>query len=379
MTNMNDKKSFAIYDNSFNFYNPECDIQINLFHDELGNPIRNFQIRNSKDINIGFQFKNALFRENDFAEEENILIEFISIDYGNDEKLLCFFRKNGFLFKTSYDRYTVYSLEDFYLTSQRLKHTVELIMELQKEELDILTILKNVLYFLFTKPINITANGVETGIFSTFNNGVVDYLTTNGFLQSYPSEARYFPKQYEDFIPSEEILYFHSFDFDSFHDPECGNDYPDNISDELALISWVAPFIYQINKTKGVIFTDYNKEKMDDFCKGYEHLILSVAQNIIKNEIDYGVRRITPSYDSNQLIGGWNFPDLISALYFSIFFLNPNFTIVKKCENPTCSNYYTILNTDKRKKYCGTRCANAVSQRRARARKEVNEHKKEKS
>ena len=208
-----------------------------------------------------------------------------------------------------------------------------------------------------------------TVTFSTYNNGVVEYLISNGFLQSYPGEAKHFPEQFEDFLPSKDVLYFHSFDFDSFHDPECGNDYPEEISEELALISRLGGLIYQINKTKGVNFTDWGKEELDDFYDNYDYLVLTVARNIIKKEIDYGVRRITPSYDSNQLIGGWNFPDLISALYFSIFFLNPNFTIVKKCENPTCSNYYTILNTDKRKMYCGIRCANAVSQRKARIRK----------
>ncbi|MFL0267911.1 CGNR zinc finger domain-containing protein [Candidatus Clostridium radicumherbarum] len=49
------------------------------------------------------------------------------------------------------------------------------------------------------------------------------------------------------------------------------------------------------------------------------------------------------------------------AIYFAIFFLNPKFRIVKKCANVTCSTYFPVLHTNKKKIYCSTRCANAVN------------------
>ena len=45
----------------------------------------------------------------------------------------------------------------------------------------------------------------------------------------------------------------------------------------------------------------------------------------------------------------WQIPNLITAIYFAIFFLNPNFTLIKKCANPTCDEYFDVLKSNKRK------------------------------
>ena len=64
--------------------------------------------------------------------------------------------------------------------------------------------------------------------------------------------------------------------------------------------------------------------------------------------------------------GSWKIPNLITAIYFSIFFLNPNFTLIKKCANPTCDAYFDVLNSNKKRIYCGPQCSNIISQRKYR-------------
>lgn len=96
--------------------------------------------------------------------------------------------------------------------------------------------------------------------------------------------------------------------------------------------------------------------------------ILDTARKILKEDIDHNLSNITPTYNSESLEASWDIPDLITALYFSILFLNPNFKIVKKCKNPNCINYFTVYKSNDRKMYCSDACGNAMSQRKFRER-----------
>jgi len=62
----------------------------------------------------------------------------------------------------------------------------------------------------------------------------------------------------------------------------------------------------------------------------------------------------------------WQINTLMDAIYFSIFYLKPELELYRKCENPSCENYFLVKTTFTTKKYCCDQCANAAQQRRHR-------------
>ena len=103
--------------------------------------------------------------------------------------------------------------------------------------------------------------------------------------------------------------------------------------------------------------------------------IIEAAKTTIKDELEYALRNIKPSYDSDTALGAWNIPDFLSALYFSIFYMRPDLQIFRLCASPYCNNYFTVTSTNSRKKYCCHECANYVSQRAYRSRKQQSNNK----
>ena len=63
----------------------------------------------------------------------------------------------------------------------------------------------------------------------------------------------------------------------------------------------------------------------------------------------------------------WSIDSLLSALYLSIFYLNPKQEIYKECEY--CGKPFLMRTTASNKKYCSIECANKATQARFRAKK----------
>ena len=95
---------------------------------------------------------------------------------------------------------------------------------------------------------------------------------------------------------------------------------------------------------------------------------IEVAKITIKEELDYAINAIFPSYDIESMTGSWVIPDLYSALVFSIFYMKPDLESYRRCENPNCGCYFLVSTTNSRRKYCSVECSNAVQQRRHRQR-----------
>ena len=119
----------------------------------------------------------------------------------------------------------------------------------------------------------------------------------------------------------------------------------------------------------------YFRSNNDD-VQFYEHLdenlkkaTLQVAKYIIKEELDYNLSAITPSYDIRQMAPAWRIPDLFSGLYFSLFYMNSSQELFRLCANPSCRKPFRVETTRRNKKYCCDACRNAVGQRNYRNKK----------
>ena len=87
-----------ITDAGFDFLNEECDTIFFNDFDSKGNEIQLLRVKNKSDI-IKFRIRENLFREGDEGKDKDILMDFISIKFGNIELLGEFLNLNGFLFK----------------------------------------------------------------------------------------------------------------------------------------------------------------------------------------------------------------------------------------------------------------------------------------
>ena len=102
------------------------------------------------------------------------------------------------------------------------------------------------------------------------------------------------------------------------------------------------------------------------FDKDDMKLLMSIAKKVIKKEMDYYLSNIHPVYDADTMTTSWKIPDLLTAMYFSLFYYNPKHTIYKVCERTDCGNLIVVTSTDTKKKYCSSKCNGIVTQRRFR-------------
>ena len=116
--------------------------------------------------------------------------------------------------------------------------------------------------------------------------------------------------------------------------------------------------------------SDNDKSKLDEQLKT---ALLDVAKITLKEEIDHSLYGVSASYNIKTMSPSWNIPNLISGLFFSLFYLKPELEIYRKCANITCNQYFLVSTTNSKKKYCCPECGNAMAQRMSRKRKKEKE------
>lgn len=342
--------TLPITGSGFEFKNKKCDP---IFYNEInskGEEIHLLRVK-SKEKDVNFTIKENLCREDD-RNESDILMDFISIPFGDIESLEEFFNLNGFLFSIDYEEYSLFKCQDLFLISHRMQLLIEIINELRKDEPDYIKLVKHTSYLLLVPEVSLEVNG--EAVYKTANIVNEDFdlhnLTSDSPLTSSD----------EDII-GENILYLDSCSMSGIltHYYERTN-YYEEPNYQVDFISTIYDYINYIDLRESTVLN------IDKVSNEIEPTILDTAKKIIKKEIDYHLSQVRPTYNVDLLEASWDIPDLITALYFSILFLNPNFKIIKRCANPKCINYFTVYESNDRKIYCSTRCGNAVSQKRFR-------------
>ncbi|NFM45365.1 CGNR zinc finger domain-containing protein [Clostridium botulinum] len=377
------KQALSVVNSSFSFSNYSCDVLIDTIHDNTGNQYKNLRIKNLSDKHIDYNFTQALYKKTDSHKEHNILMEFISITNDDTNSLTKFFINNGFILHNSTKEYSLYSCNDLHAIVKRVKCLVELIMELQKGSTLNEILLKNTIYLLLSDPI-IISKDTDSKERNNSQNTVTIYHSGHHKIHNCIFDYYNLGPNPNVFPDYDQDLYAGACtDFENSK-KEFRNElklsltlnclFRHNISQETrSQIDFLYKLvsiseIEQINTKEGVVFTKKIQTIINAFDDELKSRLTEITKHVIKTELDYNISRIRPSYNTDTLLGSWKIPDLLSAIYFSIFFLNPNFEIIKKCANSTCANYYSVLHSNTRKKYCSQQCANAVNQRKSRAR-----------
>ena len=140
---------------------------------------------------------------------------------------------------------------------------------------------------------------------------------------------------------------------------------------------YIIDFYYNYQKLMGIVdeakpnkIKYYEKEKVE-LSEELKVAILKVAEITISEEINGNIASIHPYYSYGTLTPSWKLSNFLEALYFSIFYMQPEVELYKECENPSCkrNKYFLVKTTKQNKKYCCAECANAAAQRRSRQRK----------
>ena len=93
-----------------------------------------------------------------------------------------------------------------------------------------------------------------------------------------------------------------------------------------------------------------------------------IIKELIKEEFDHIMRNVYPVYNTETMKPDWNIPDLFTAMYFQLFYMDPNYAIYRRCAKPECRRAFLVSRTNKKAKYCSDECRTAEAQKRHRKR-----------
>jgi hypothetical protein len=382
--------------NIFTFKSSKCDYVEDIQHTASGfPPISTYKLQAIPDKPLLFSYiaKNGLARiaENGTIEENNILGALIALPSKKTSELHNFFRRNGFLFPVSPTEYESINAVTLYELLYHIKATVELMTAANEIRKDYQKILHLTLYLMLSTPIHIDIASLTTP-YETCHHSFVDTLSKANAMQlSWDRQQESFNKNTYTVI---DTIVSPSYEFDV-------NEYNDIISGiSLNGTVYSTPLYKQIVQ----LYCCYNGTKMErkiidflfhlhhnigqiktydmvsgltflepaDFKKLTDNMktsLLEIAHFVLGEEINANLSGIHPKYNAQTMTPTWKIDSLLSAVYFSIFYLRPDLELYRPCANPKCKRYFLVKTTSTRTKYCCPECSNRVTQDRYRKKK----------
>ena len=129
-------------------------------------------------------------------------------------------------------------------------------------------------------------------------------------------------------------------------------------------------YLYQVSSI-GKLLTSWSFTDMFNYHEKRITSLIEVAKRTIKYEFDYALRGIHPTLNVDTLSAEWVIPNLLSALYFALFYQSED-EIYRPCANPNCKNVFSVSRTNFKKKYCCLDCQNRAAQARHRKKMQMN-------
>jgi hypothetical protein len=363
--------------------------KINISPQEIRNIIK-VESLSSKPIKFAFQPKDGLVRIDEktgAVVEENILSSLISIDDSQIENYKKFFERNGFLFPIRSDKFEQIDDEMLIRLIDKMKCTVQLISQISEvEKKDYKKILSLTLSLLLSNPFQIE---IGDTVYKSCDHKILhdEFIVANNL-----PKGEYFNTDKDWMFEVNDSIYGKSkIHIDEYRhyvtDPEIGDlersimhsfvNHQKAPKKERLLIEFLYHVYFDIGSFHGVTPDEIlfnvgfksngpipNWAALDDKLK---KALLEVAKIVVSEEINSNIGGVHPEYDSNLMEPRWKVDSLLSALYFSIFYMRPNIEITRLCANPKCSRYFTVSRTSSKKKYCSNECCNRALQNRYRA------------
>ena len=331
-------------------------------------------------------------------KKNNVVGEFIKLEDYDLTALKNFIEKYGYFFKlSSSEQYKNVELKDIYRLKNRFKSLIHLLYALHNEELrDYKEVLNAIYLLLFTFQISNERKAKQFNIinllfhfpkyeeFTSSYDRVIVKTNADGFESSF--------YRIDDFAMEDEVFEiaiqdYHDFIADSnnhhslsrtllkaFKNKHLIKQKEDRMIIDFLFHMWVD---FEVIYVKEMLFEDIlNAQVYEDFnnkaSKKMKQLSLNIAKYLISKELNNALSGLVPSYDFEKLRPCWKIPNLYTALYFTIFNLDSSSSIIRKCDNVNCGEYFIVSKSNKKKRFCCEHCAKAVSQRNYSAKKKKN-------
>ena len=331
-------------------------------------------------------------------KKNNVIGEFIKLEDYDLTALKNFIEKYGYFFKlSSSEQYKNVELKDIYRLKNRFKSLIHLLYALHNEELkDYKEVLNAIYLLLFTFQISNERKAKQFNII----NLLFHFPKYEEFTSSYDrvivkTNAECFESSFyriDDFAMEDEVFEiaiqdYHDFIADSnnhhslsrtllkaFKNKHLIKQKEDRMIIDFLFHMWVD---FEVIYVKDMLFEDIlNAQVYEDFnnkaSKKMKQLSLNIAKYLISKELNNALSGLVPSYDFEKLRPCWKIPNLYTALYFTIFNLDSSSSIIRKCDNVNCGEYFIVSKSNKKKRFCCEHCAKAVSQRNYSAKKKKN-------
>ncbi|MGN0605481.1 MAG: hypothetical protein ACI4JM_03055 [Oscillospiraceae bacterium] len=394
--------------NAFIFFNNKCDCLLDIRHNDDGAKFYELKFRSNDNENIYFAYnKDGLV-----CNEKNALVDLLSLRDENVDEVKNYFDNYGFLFPVTSKSYTSFKYDDIVFVTRRIKYTVKILSMLSSQNFDYSQLLFMVSYLLF--------NSIQIG--SIYNSPVTpmkEYVDNPFSIPEIPydpsdpdviimeqEEHGWYTKDSDDgikigktifdvprhafvvpdrFLKSKEnTLFFEDYEksireteselssyynaivylFRNYNDTNCI--WREFIEFFFHIQHDVEP-ITKFDVKKMELFDDMSKKIAPFFeNKLFQEGLKDIAQMTVKFELDEMLKGITPKYDIQNMSPTWKIDNLVTALYFSIFYHNFNVSIFKKCYRENCWKYFEVSSTNSKKKYCCVECQNIDAQKRHR-------------
>lgn len=395
--------SLEMAGNMFVFENRCCDCKVTTNYTDDGVEYHNLQLKAADEF---YKYAYAPIdglvkidrKTGAILDKEKIIEDFLNIDTSKVNKVQEFINSYGFIMNIPADgKYRIFKYQEVGHFIIRFRVLVQLMTAIEETHLDYNLILQQMTYLLFSIPRKIVLNdengeGICTPVhsFTRIWYEINSLPDITGHLVHSPSND-----PYEDFylIPDtftqkdEELRAFtyqeevEDINFATDESPKVfrakitklyRNAFNDQVDTSARLIIDYFYNLLSINVEiddileDGKIFIKKPLVEYDKFNDNFKKKIISLAKNTIKDEFDFVLYGIHPTYDIDSMSPNWYIPDLLTALYFALFYTRPDYEVYRKCANPNCGRLFKVKTTNSRKKYHDASCQNSAAQMRHR-------------
>lgn len=372
----------------FRFENNPCSYVKDVTHEIPGaEPSIQYKLQADKTRNIlfGYAAKKGLVRiaPNGTIEEANILGKLIALPSKGEKEFKKFLEENGFLFPIASGNYESFDANMIYALMERIRCTVELMTATNEINKDYDKIFAYTLALLFAGPISVETSGMTSAYYSCVHPHA--NLMNISPSQSHQREQEAFNK--DTFTIIDTITGSNEININSFNDINSGYSKMPGHNDPIfrqivrlyvnfegnhsqrRLIDFLYHYYTEVGIYNLTIGTYYSEPRIEHFTDDMKKALLEISKEIIGEEINANIKGIHPIYDSDKMSPSWKVDSLISAIYFSIFYLKPELELYRPCDNPRCGNYFLVKTTSTKTRFCSTACCNRVTQDRYRKKK----------
>ena len=386
-----------VMNESFSFSSFRADTVLDITHDAAGQRSEVLRIKSIGDQVTRFAFASGdgLVRlaNTGAIEDDNVIGHFLSLVPGRNEDFFEFYRKNGFLFPISTKHYESFSPDAAWRLLLRFKATVQLMTALDGSTPAWQTLLAPTLLLLMGDPVCIPARD-NVQAYESVVNGAIKTIEKASQLPDIDGSAEAYQKK--TYTISDRV-YGPTFELDSeiYEDISSGSAVEFTRSgctdlrfrnivrtyriarnlpaEERLIIDFLFHFMMDVGILASADYINgldfYEAPNFAGMTAQLSAALESVARVVVREEINHNIKHISPKYDTDKMEPSWEVPNLLSAMYFSLFFMRPGVEVYRECANPNCNVHFLVKTTATRNKYCCPACANATAQRNHRRRK----------